>query len=191
SGCIFPHKDGGNIKSPNLDIGGCGYHLCMDWVTCAHSDTCTGIASRPTGRCLAHLDPEDLRAALATLSPGRLLDLRGTTVTSALLAMVLDATGGRPGRARLDRARFTGDVRLSGVTFCGDVSLDGARFDRLASFFGARFDGNLSMAGAWFARGLSFHGVTVRGHASLDGAMTARAALLSEAVFEQGLSCEG
>jgi len=162
----------------------------MEWVTCAHSDTCTGIASRPTGRCLAHLDPEDLRAALATLSPGRLLDLRGTTVTSALLAMVLDATGGRPGRARLDRARFTGDVRLSGVTFCGDVSLDGARFDRLASFFGARFEGNVSLAGVRFGRELSFHGVTVRGHVSLDQAVMSRDALFSQARFGHGLSCE-
>ncbi|WP_406672985.1 pentapeptide repeat-containing protein [Nonomuraea sp. N2-4H] len=162
----------------------------MDWVTCAHSAACTGIASRPTGLCLAHLGPEDSRAALAGLSPGRLLDLRGTTVTSTLLGMVLDATGGRPGRARLDRARFTGDVRLSGVTFCGDVSLDGARFDRLASFFGARFEGNVSLAGVRFGRELSFHGVTVRGHVSLDQAVMSRDALFSEADFGHGLSCE-
>ncbi|TYB53223.1 hypothetical protein FXF51_50010 [Nonomuraea sp. PA05] len=162
----------------------------MDWVTCAYSAACTGVASRPSGLCLAHLDPEQLGAALAGLSPGRLLDLRGTTVTSDLLSRVLDATGRRPGRTRLDRARFTGDVRLSGVTFAGDVSLDGARFDRLASFFGARFEGNVSLAGVRFARELSFHGVTVRGHASLDRAVMSRDALFSQAVFGHGLSCE-
>ncbi|MEV4571354.1 pentapeptide repeat-containing protein [Nonomuraea sp. NPDC049419] len=162
----------------------------MDWVTCAYSAACTGIASRPTGLCLAHLDPEHLSAALAELSPGRLLDLRGTTVTSALLARILDAMGGRPGRARLDRVTFTGDVRLSGVTFCGDVSLDGARFDRLASFFGARFEGNVSLAGVRFARELSFHGVTARGHVSLDQAVMSRDALFSQAEFGHGLSCE-
>lgn len=163
----------------------------MDWVTCAQSAACTGIARRPFGLCLAHLSPQQLSSVLAGMAPGRLLDLRGTTLSGDLLTRVVRATCSRPGRTRLERARFTGEVRLAGVTFSGDVSLDGARFDRLASFFGARFDGNLSMAGAWFARELSFHGVTVRGHASLDGAMMARDALFSQAVFEQGLSCEG
>ncbi|MFI7124592.1 pentapeptide repeat-containing protein [Nonomuraea sp. NPDC050153] len=162
----------------------------MDWVTCAYSAACTGIASRTTGFCLAHLAPDQLPEALAEMSPGRLLDLRGTTVSSELLSRVLDATGNRPGRTRLDRVRFTGDVRLSGVTFSGDVSLDGARFDRLASFFGARFEGNVSLAGARFTRELSFHGVTVRGHVSLDRAVMSRDALFSQAVFGHGLSCE-
>lgn len=162
----------------------------MDWVTCAYSVACTGIAGRPSGLCLAHLSSDELSEALAQLSPGRLLDLRGTTVTGDLLSRVLESTGGRPGRARLDRVRFTGDVRLSGVTFAGDVSLDGATFDRLASFFGARFEGNVSLAGARFARELSFHGVTVRGHVSLDRAVMARDALFSQAVFGHGLSCE-
>ncbi|HEX4816488.1 MAG TPA: pentapeptide repeat-containing protein [Nonomuraea sp.] len=162
----------------------------MDWVTCAYSAACTGIAGRSSGLCLAHQSPDQLAGSLAQLSPGRLIDLRGTTVTSDLLARVLEATGDRPGRARLDRARFTGDVRLSGVTFTGDVSLDGARFDRLASFFGARFEGNVSLAGARFARELSFHGVTVRGHVSLDRAVMARDALFGQAVFGHGLSCE-
>ncbi|TXK41660.1 pentapeptide repeat-containing protein [Nonomuraea sp. C10] len=162
----------------------------MDWVTCAQSAACTGIARRPYGLCLAHLSPDQVSAVLAGMAPGRLLDLRGTTLSGDLLGRVVEATLGRPGRARLDRARFTGDVRLAGVTFTGDVSLDGARFERLASFFGARFEGNVSLASARFARELSFHGVTVRGHASLDGAVMTRDALFSQAVFEHGLSCE-
>ncbi|TDE43013.1 hypothetical protein E1295_26950 [Nonomuraea mesophila] len=162
----------------------------MDWVTCAHSAGCTGVAVRPAGRCLAHLPPDQLSEALRALRPGRLLDLRGTTVNGDLMSRVIEAAGGRPGRARFDRARFTGDVRLPGVTFTGDVSLDDARFDRLASFFGARFEGNVSMAGARFAREFSFHGVTVRGHVSLDRALMSRDALFSQAVFGRGLSCE-
>jgi uncharacterized protein YjbI with pentapeptide repeats len=162
----------------------------MDWVTCAYSAACTGIASRTTGFCLAHHAPDELPQALDEMSPGRLLDLRGTTLSGELLSRVLEATGGRPGRARLDRVRFTGDVRLSGVTFTGDVSLDGARFERLASFFGARFEGNASLAGARFTRELSFHGVTVRGHVCLDRAVMSRDALFSQAVFGHGLSCE-
>ncbi|WP_433442610.1 pentapeptide repeat-containing protein [Nonomuraea sp. CA-141351] len=162
----------------------------MDWVTCAYSAACTGIAGLPTGFCLAHLTPDQLSEALDEMAPGRLLDLRGTTVNGELLSRVLEATGGRPGRARLDRVRFTGDVRLAGVTFAGDVSLDGARFERLASFFGARFEGNVSLPGARFTRELSFHGVTVRGHVSLDRAVMSRDALFSQAVFGHGLSCE-
>ncbi|WP_176993390.1 pentapeptide repeat-containing protein [Nonomuraea jiangxiensis] len=162
----------------------------MDWVTCAYSAACTGIAGQPSGLCMAHLSPEQLQGALGELAPGRLLDLRGTIVNSELLSQVLDATGGRPGRARLDRVRFTGDVRLAGVTFAGDVSLDGARFERLASFFGARFEGNVSLAGARFSRELSFHGVTVRGHVSLDRAVMCRDALFGQVVVGHGLSCE-
>ncbi|MEU8249230.1 pentapeptide repeat-containing protein [Nonomuraea sp. NPDC048916] len=162
----------------------------MDWVTCAHSATCTGIARQPYGRCLSHLSLEQLAAALAQMSPGRPLDLRGTALGGDLLAQVIEATGGRPGRTRLEHARFTGDVRLAGVTFAGDVSLDEARFDRLASFFGARFEGNVSLAGARFARELSFHGVRVRGHVSLDRAVMSRDALFSQAAFGHGLSCE-
>ncbi|GGS92992.1 hypothetical protein GCM10010176_041090 [Nonomuraea spiralis] len=163
----------------------------MDWVTCAFSAACPGIAQQPSGVCMAHLPAEDLPAVLTRLSPGRLLDLRGTTVTADLLSRVLEATGCRPGRTRLDRVRFTGDVRLSGVTFAGDVSLDGARFERLASFFGALFEGNVSLAGARFTRELSFHGVRARGHVSLDRAVMSRDALFGQAVFERGLSCEG
>ncbi|GAA3547657.1 hypothetical protein GCM10022419_029880 [Nonomuraea rosea] len=162
----------------------------MDWVTCAYSAACTGIACRPSGLCLAHLSPEQLQEALLGLSPGRLLDLRGTTISGDLLSRILDATGARPGRTRLERVRFTGDVRLSGVTFAGDVSLDEATFERLASFFGARFDGNVSLAGARFTRELSFHGVAVRGHLSLDRAVMSRDALFSQAVLGHGLSCE-
>ncbi|SEM36607.1 pentapeptide repeat-containing protein [Nonomuraea pusilla] len=162
----------------------------MDWVTCAYSAACTGVAHQPSGHCLAHLPPDDLAAALAGMAPGRLLDLRGTVLTGDLLARVLEAAGHRPGRTRLDRARFTGDVRLAGVTFAGDVSLDGARFDRLASFFGARFERNVSLAGAVFARELSFHGVRARGHVSLERAVMSRDALFGQAVLERGLSCE-
>lgn len=162
----------------------------MDWVTCAQSAACTGIARRPYGLCLAHLSHDQLSVALAGMHPGRLLDLRGTTLSGDLLRRVMEATRRRPGRTRLDRARFTGDVRLAGVTFAGDVSLDGARFERLASFYGARFEGNVSLSCARFARELSFHGVPVRGHLSLDGAVMARDALFSQAVFGHGLSCD-
>ncbi|GAA3191894.1 pentapeptide repeat-containing protein [Nonomuraea roseoviolacea] len=162
----------------------------MDWVTCAHSAACTGIARRPYNLCLAHLPPDQLAAAIGEMAPGRLLDLRGTVVGGDLLSRLIEATGARLGRARLDRVRFTGDVRLSGVTFAGDVSLDGAVFERLASFFGARFEGNLSLADARFSRELSMHGVTVRGHVSLDRAVMARDALFSQASFGRGLSCE-
>lgn len=162
----------------------------MDWVTCAQSTACTGFAHQPSGVCLFHLSPTQRADVLRTMAPGRLTDLRGTTIDGELLAQLLDAAGRRLGRTRLDRARFTGDARFAGVTFSGDVSLDSARFDGLASFFGARFEGNLSLAGATFARELSFHGVAVRGHISLDRAVLARDALFSQAAVGRGMSCE-
>ncbi|GAA2666956.1 hypothetical protein GCM10010412_044210 [Nonomuraea recticatena] len=162
----------------------------MDWATCSHSPSCTGVARQPYGRCLSHLSPEQLADALEGLRPGRQLDLRGTTVDGELLVKVLAATEGRPGRSRMDLARFTGEARFTEVRFQGDVSLDGARFDRLASFFGATFMGNVSFTGARFARQLSFHGATVRGHACFDRAVVASDALFGEAVFARGLSCE-
>ncbi|MFD9950264.1 pentapeptide repeat-containing protein [Nonomuraea sp. NPDC059023] len=162
----------------------------MDWVTCAHSGACTGFAHQPHGTCLLHATPEARAEVLRTLTPGRLVDLRGTTIDAELLDQVLEATGRRPGRTRLDRAHFTCETRFAGVSFLGDVSLDGATFDRLASFFGARFEGNVSLAGARFARELSFHGVRVRGHLSLDGAVLARDALFSQTACGRGLSCE-
>ncbi|MFE3455343.1 pentapeptide repeat-containing protein [Nonomuraea sp. NPDC059194] len=162
----------------------------MDWVTCSHSPSCTGVARQPYGSCLSHLSPEQLTDALAAIRPGRLLDLRGTTIDSDLLARVLAAAEGRPGRARMDLARFTGEARFTEVSFQGDVSLDGARFDRLASFFGAAFAGNVSFNGARFARQLSFHGARVRGHAGFDKAVVAGDALFGQAAFARGLSAE-
>ncbi|WP_431900111.1 pentapeptide repeat-containing protein [Nonomuraea sp. bgisy101] len=162
----------------------------MDWVTCSHSPSCTGVARQPYGSCLSHLSPEQLADALAAVRPGRLLDLRGTTIDGELLARVLAAAEGRPGRARMDLARFTGEARFTEVSFQGDVSLDGSRFDRLASFFGASFAGNVSFNGARFARQLSFHGARVRGHAGFDRAVVASDALFGQAVFARGLSAE-
>lgn len=162
----------------------------MDWVTCAHSAACTALARQPYGICLFHLSPEQRTAALLDIQPGRLLDLRGTTLDGALLTRVLEAAAFRPGRTRLEHATFTGEAKFAGVSFEGDLSLDGARFERLASFFDVRFHGNVSMSQARFARELSFHGAVVRGHATLDGALMARDALFSETVFGRGLSCE-
>ncbi|MGV9307515.1 MULTISPECIES: pentapeptide repeat-containing protein [unclassified Nonomuraea] len=162
----------------------------MDWVTCSRSPSCTGVARQPYGSCLAHLSPEQLADALAAIRPGGLLDLRGTTIDGELLAKVLAAAGGRPGRARMDLARFTGEARFAEVSFQGDVSLDGARFDRLASFFNAAFAGNVSFTGARFARRLTFHGARVRGHAGFDRSVVAGDALFGQAVFARGLSAE-
>ncbi|MFI6813713.1 pentapeptide repeat-containing protein [Nonomuraea sp. NPDC050328] len=162
----------------------------MDWVTCSHAAACTGIARPPYGLCLFHLPPDRLDAELAALAPARLLDLRGTRLDPDLLARVLAAVRHRPGRTRLDHARFPGEARLAEVEFAGDVSLNGARFDRLASFYGSRFLGNVSLVGAGFGRELSFHGARVLGHLCLDAAGVARDALFSEAVFARGLSAE-
>ncbi|HEY9522745.1 MAG TPA: pentapeptide repeat-containing protein [Thermopolyspora sp.] len=125
-----------------------------------------------------------------SLVPGAPLDLRGTEINDDLLTRILTATGGRLGRARFDRARFTGPARFGRTVFTGDASFGRARFDALASFFCARFASNVSFRDARFARQLSMHGAGVRGHACFDGASVGEDALYSEARFARTVSFE-
>ncbi|GGQ09707.1 pentapeptide repeat-containing protein [Streptosporangium pseudovulgare] len=165
--------------------------LDLGWTTCAALPGCAGSARRPYGRCLAHLDDAELAEVLGGLSPGSPVDLRGTRVEPHLLERVLDATRGRPGRARFDRAVLTGDARFGGVVFGGDATFDHARFHCLASFVDARFTGNVSFRGAGFARELSLHGVSVAGHAAFDRVSAGRDALFGAAAFGRTVSFEG
>ncbi|MGW0063060.1 pentapeptide repeat-containing protein [Streptosporangium sandarakinum] len=165
--------------------------LDLGWTTCTALPGCTGSARQPYGRCLAHLDDAELTGVLGGLSPGSPVDLRGTRVEPHLLERILDATRGRPGRTRFDRAVLTGDARFGGVVFGGDATFDHARFHHLASFVDARFTGNVSFRGAGFTRELSLHGVSVAGHAAFDRVLAGRDALFGAAAFGRTVSFEG
>ncbi|MEO3857005.1 pentapeptide repeat-containing protein [Acrocarpospora sp. B8E8] len=155
-------------------------HL-LSWSVCATSADCIGVAWQPYGRCLCHLDADELGECLQRLFPGQAVDLRGTVITGELLARILAATRNTIGRARFDQARFLSAVRFGDATFTGDASFDGARFDGLASFFGTSFGGNASFHRVRFAREFSLYGSRVRGHLSLDEAVVTSDALFGEA----------
>ncbi|WP_432920378.1 pentapeptide repeat-containing protein [Microbispora sp. CA-135349] len=157
--------------------------LDVVWRTCDAMPECLGVAQEPYGRCLAHLTPAETAEVLRSLTPGQALDLRGTLLSEDLLAWVLDGVEGRLGRARFDRAVFTGPARFGEVVFAGDATFGHARFDRLASFYGARFLRNVSFRDARFLRELSLHDARVCGHATFDHVTVRGDALFGEARF--------
>jgi hypothetical protein len=169
--------------------------LDVGWRTCdARDDTsapCLGSVWQSYDRCLAHLAPDELERVLKGLAPGAALDLRGTTIDAELLARILAAAGGRLGRARFERARFTGPARFGQVVFAGDASFDHARFEARASFFDTRFAANVSFWEADFAREFSMHGSQVQGHASFEGASVGNDALYGKARFARSASFRG
>ncbi|MDF5757577.1 pentapeptide repeat-containing protein [Spongiactinospora sp. TRM90649] len=159
-----------------------------------------GAARRPYGRCLAHLEPDELDAALkATLSDvsgftrglAPAIDLRGVRVPGRLLEHMLSVTGGRLGRARFDHAVFDGDARFGGAVFEGDVSFDHACFHGLASFYNAGFTRNVCFRDVHFASHLSLSEARVGGYAVFDGASVSGDAVLDSAVFGKDASFHG
>ncbi|GII63812.1 hypothetical protein Skr01_38970 [Sphaerisporangium krabiense] len=165
--------------------------LDVEWRTCDASPQCVGVAAGPYARCLAHLAPAEVEEVLRGLAPGQGVDLRGTSLDEDLLTRVLDAVQHRLGRARFDRALFTGPARFGEVVFTGDATFDSARFDRLASFFGTRFTRNVSFGEARFRREFTMHGSRVRGHGAFDRAHFGSDALFGEARFGRDASFRG
>ncbi|MBD3142321.1 pentapeptide repeat-containing protein [Microbispora camponoti] len=157
--------------------------LDVVWRTCDAVPECLGVAHEPYGRCLAHLTPAQAAEFLRGLTPGQALDLRGTLVSEDLLARVLDVVERHLGRARFDRAVFTGPARFGEVVFAGDATFDHAKFDHLASFYGARFLRNVSFREARFLREFSLHDARVCGHAAFDHVTVRGDALFGAAQF--------
>lgn len=157
--------------------------LDVVWRTCDAVPECLGVVHEPYGRCLAHLTPAEAAAFLRGLTPGQALDLRGTLLPEDLITRVLDGVERHVGRARFDRAVFTGPARFAEVVFAADASFDHARFDRLASFYGARFLCNVSFREARFQRELSLHDARVHGHAAFDHVTVRGDALFGAARF--------
>ncbi|MFC4611545.1 pentapeptide repeat-containing protein [Streptomyces maoxianensis] len=146
---------------------------------------CRGVHVRGYDRCLAHLDPDDRAAYLATLTPGANVDHRGTPFTESLLTALLRPLRGPAtdryllgiaqfggatftGDAwfnnatftlgRFNEATFTGDAWFSGATFTDDASFGGATFKQKAQFGGATFTGDAQFDQFTFARKVTFTG---------------------------------
>ncbi|WP_079125345.1 pentapeptide repeat-containing protein [Streptomyces lushanensis] len=124
---------------------------------------CRGIAIPGSLRCLAHATPAEQTAYLAFLSPGADLDLRGTTVTAALLQQIhVRTTDPATGRARL------GDVLFDQATFDGEVGFSSTDFTGSVSCVQCTFDGNAWFDGVVFARDVSFKAAHFAGDARFD-----------------------
>jgi hypothetical protein len=165
------------------------------WPHCGRDATpenphgCRGIHVPGHTACLAHLDPADRTAYLATLGPGTDIDHRGTTFTPRLLQELLDPLRDPAngilhlGTARFDLAVFTGEAQFFGAAFTGDAGFAGATFTGDAWFGGAAFTGYAQFGGATFTDTAGFGGVTFTGAAGFGGATFTDTAVFSRATF--------
>lgn len=133
-----------------------------NWPVCGQGIPACGAARvRDDSGCWAHLSPVEFEQALAQLSPGVTLDLRGTMVKSSWLARILDcvrdpATGqARLGSLRCDQAGFGDPISLCHLTVLGSASFSAASFGA-ASFRASRFADRTDFAGADFAGDAAF-----------------------------------
>ena len=160
------------------------------WETCT-VDGCIGSRAREHARCLAHLRPGELAAALEAIGRDGKVDARGAKISADLLDRVLDALPRAPKRghrfaeALFGSAVFVGTVYLDSVEFEGDADFSGATFPGYATFDGAKFAGEASFAGARFEgdEGASFRGATFKSSASFTDTSFAADARFGDARF--------
>ncbi|MFJ9460813.1 pentapeptide repeat-containing protein [Kitasatospora sp. NPDC101447] len=162
-----------------------------DWAHCGHGADpgtdpvgCRGIHVPGHTVCLAHIEPQNRAAYLASLVPRASIDHRGTPFTEPLLHALLQALRdqytGTPhfGSARFDGATFAGPAEFAGATFAGPAEFAGATFSGPAFFVGATFHGDAQFGGATFHDVVVVTG-TFRRDAFFDWATFTR-----DAVFE-------
>jgi uncharacterized protein YjbI with pentapeptide repeats len=160
-----------------------------DWPRCGQ---CGGIRIAGGDSCLAHANPGERAAAFKQFSESGELDVRGVTISDALLREILDAVphdaGGRRtfSVARFDRATFEGDARFGEATFEGDASFGGATFEGDASFGEATFKGDPRFGGATFKGGARFGEATFEVHAWFNQATFEGGARFDKATFNDG-----
>jgi hypothetical protein len=91
-----------------------------DWPPC---DQCGGVRITGGDSCLAHAKPVERGVALKQFSASGDLDVRGVTISDALLKEIFDAAphdaeGRRTfSAARFDKATFQGGARFGGAVF--------------------------------------------------------------------------
>jgi hypothetical protein len=160
----------------------------VDWETCSE-DGCVGVRSGENGRCLAHLAPDDVRAALEQIASDGAVDARGVEIGGELLQRILDAlprtSGGRPRfeQADFQGAAFDDHAKFYVATFQGDAQFDGATFQAGAGFEGAIFEGAALFNVATFQGDARFDGATFQGDTRFEGAIFEGAAGFSRANF--------
>lgn len=134
----------------------------LRWPGC-DVESCTGFRITEFGRCLAHLDIDQLDKYLEGLRPESDIDARGTTFTESLLARLLEAVkgGGEPtfGSAQFEHAHFAGPASFREVHFLRNACFDEVEFDGAVSFFGMIADKRISFVDARFAKDADMNGV--------------------------------
>ncbi|WP_370934608.1 pentapeptide repeat-containing protein [Amycolatopsis sp. cg13] len=159
-----------------------------DWDTCSASAECIGIQVDGFSGCLAHLNDNELEAALAQLEPGADLDARGTTLSSALLARIVDAlrdSAARPrfGRVWFGQATFTGHADFTNCEFTGNAVFGEARFTDDVGFNSATFSADAVFSPTWFGGVATFDDVEFEGRAHFDEARFIDSAWFAGATF--------
>jgi uncharacterized protein YjbI with pentapeptide repeats len=178
-----------------------------DWPHCGQ---CGGIRITGGDGCLTHAKPEERAAVLKQFSKSGDLDVRGMTISDALLKEIFDAAphntqghlrfsaihfGGATleGEASFDRATFI-NAWFGGATFEGDAWFDRATFVEVnfgeatfkgdAWFGGATFEGYAGFDRATFKGDTGFPETTFKGDAWFGGATFERYAGFGEVTFE-------
>lgn len=147
------------------------------------------MQTKPSGPCLAHLDPADRQQLLHGLTPGGDVDFRGVSFTRQLLDELLNALAdhgpSRFGRARFDAARFV-RIEFSGITFDGDCSFTGSIFTESTNFNNCVFAGDAGFgATPEFPRGARFEAPALFNDSRFNGdANFDRVEFLARASFE-------
>ena len=150
------------------------------WPTCDHEDRsdkpCTGVQIEGASQCWAHVTDEQRDRALSRLRPGSDLDARGTTLTGALLELILDAVRDdnshpKVGRAGFEGAFFEGSTRFVNVIFEGEARFERATFKGPAWFYEAIIKGDASFEEATLARRSMFDKAIFESHARFDRAI--------------------
>ena len=166
-----------------------------DWPPCGQ---CGGIRIEGGDSCLAHAKPGERAAALTQFSESGELDVRGVTISKALLKEIFRAAPHDKddhlafSAARFDRSTFEGGAWFIGARFEDDASFTDARFEGDAGFDGVTFKRNVWFVGATFEgdalhhKAARFDRATFEGRAEFVGARFA-----GDASFNQGVKFEG
>jgi uncharacterized protein YjbI with pentapeptide repeats len=164
--------------------------LPVPWTTCIFGSGCIGI-TLDGGRCLAHVNENQVGAALRQLRETGAIDARGVRIDTSLLKRLLDSLprdgeGRWLGQAWFDQATFVGEADFDDVIFRDEARFYYATFEQKASFQGATFKADARFEGARFKRRTVFMQAKFEDLARFEDARVEKEAWFHRAEFESG-----
>lgn len=157
-----------------------------DW---RHCSQCGGIRIPGGDSCLAHANPVTRAALIKQFSESGDLDVRGVTISDALLEEIFAAAphnaDGHPtfSAIQFGGATFEADAWFTGATFEGQATFTKATFRGTAGFSSATFEDAAWFGGATF-EGPTFFGATFEDAAWFIGATFKGKAKFADATFK-------